>query len=63
MHIYLVQHGAAVPKDENPERPLSGQGREGVLTEQDPTLSIVLDGASVRLAIGRVEWVLSDVSP
>ena len=30
MHIYLVQHGAAVPKDENAERPLSGQGREDV---------------------------------
>ncbi len=30
MHIYLVQHGAAVPKDENAERPLSGHGREDV---------------------------------
>ena len=30
MHIYLVQHGAAVPKDENAERPLSDQGREDV---------------------------------
>ena len=30
MHIYLVQHGAAVPKDENAERPLSDPGREDV---------------------------------
>lgn len=30
MHVYLVQHGAAVPKDENPERPLSEGGREDV---------------------------------
>ena len=30
MHIYLVQHGAAVPKDENEERPLSDQGRDDV---------------------------------
>ncbi|MAF95347.1 MAG: phosphohistidine phosphatase SixA [Rhodospirillaceae bacterium] len=30
MHIYLVQHGAAVPKDENPEKPLSDGGRDEV---------------------------------
>ena len=30
MHIYLVQHGAAVPKDENPKKPLSDNGREDV---------------------------------
>ena len=30
MHIYLVQHGAAVPKDENPERPLSDSGNEDI---------------------------------
>ncbi len=30
MHIYLVQHGAAVPKDENEERPLSDQGRDDI---------------------------------
>lgn len=30
MHIYLVQHANAVPKDENPERPLSDSGREDV---------------------------------
>ena len=30
MHVYLVQHGAAMPKNENPERPLSESGREDV---------------------------------
>ena len=30
MHIYLVQHGAAVSKDENPKKPLSDNGREDV---------------------------------
>jgi len=30
MRIYLVQHGAAVPKDEDPARPLSKSGREDV---------------------------------
>lgn len=30
MRIYLVQHGAAVPKDEDPARPLSASGREDV---------------------------------
>ena len=30
MHIYLVQHGAAMPKDENPKKPLSEGGREDV---------------------------------
>jgi phosphohistidine phosphatase len=30
MRIYLVQHGAAVPKDEDKERPLSASGREDV---------------------------------
>ncbi|MCP4246413.1 MAG: hypothetical protein GY778_05120 [bacterium] len=39
-----------------------GQDREGVLTERDPTIKVVIDGASVRLTIGRVEWVLSDGS-
>ncbi len=30
MRIYLVQHGAAVPKDEDPARPLSASGRNDV---------------------------------
>jgi phosphohistidine phosphatase len=30
MHLYLVQHGTAVPKDENPDRPLSQSGRDDV---------------------------------
>ena len=28
MHLYLMQHGLALSKDEDPERPLSKQGRE-----------------------------------
>lgn len=30
MAIYLVQHGKPVPKEENPDRPLSDQGRNDV---------------------------------
>ncbi|MFQ5582004.1 MAG: phosphohistidine phosphatase SixA [Mariprofundaceae bacterium] len=30
MRVYLVQHGAAKDKAENPERPLNNQGREDV---------------------------------
>lgn len=30
MRIYLVQHGLAIPKEVDPERPLSEQGREDV---------------------------------
>ncbi len=30
MKLYLVQHGEAVPKSEDPERPLTPQGRDDV---------------------------------
>jgi len=30
MKLYLVQHGAAVPKDENSKKPLSPAGREDI---------------------------------
>ncbi len=30
MHVYLVQHGLAASKDEDPERPLTAPGREEV---------------------------------
>ncbi len=30
MNIYLMQHGRPVPKEENPDRPLSDQGRADV---------------------------------
>jgi phosphohistidine phosphatase len=30
MRVYLVQHGLAVPKEVDPQRPLSDQGREDV---------------------------------
>jgi phosphohistidine phosphatase len=31
MHLYLMQHGLALSKDENPERPLSERGRSETL--------------------------------
>ena len=30
MHVFLVHHGPAKPKDEDPKRPLSDSGREDV---------------------------------
>lgn len=30
MKVYLMQHGHPVPKEEDPERPLSGQGKKDV---------------------------------
>ena len=30
MNIYLVQHGKPIPKEQDPERPLSPQGKEDV---------------------------------
>jgi phosphohistidine phosphatase len=30
MNIYLMQHGKPFPKEENPDRPLSGQGQKDV---------------------------------
>jgi phosphohistidine phosphatase len=30
MHVYVVQHGQALPKEEDPERPLSDAGRAEV---------------------------------
>ena len=30
MRLYLVQHGEAMSKDENPERPLTAKGRKNV---------------------------------
>ena len=30
MNVYLVQHGKPVPKEENPQRPLSSQGKAEV---------------------------------
>ena len=30
MRLYLIQHGDAVPKDVDPDRPLSGQGRADI---------------------------------
>jgi len=35
MKLYLMQHGEAVPKAQNPERPLSEQGRRDVMAMAD----------------------------
>lgn len=47
MRLYLVQHGAAVPKAENPQRPLTAQGMAEV-----ERLAQQLGAAGVR--VGRV---------
>jgi phosphohistidine phosphatase len=44
MRIYLTQHGLAVPKDVDPGRPLSQQGREDVRR-----LAELLDKAGIRV--------------
>ncbi len=44
MRIYLTQHGLAVPKETDPERPLSDQGRRDV-----QRLSILLKHAGVHI--------------
>lgn len=45
MKLYLVQHGAASPKDEDPQRPLTDQGREDV-----ERLAAMLGDAGVEVA-------------
>jgi len=44
MKLYLAQHGEAVPKAEDPERPLSGQGRRDVRA-----VAALLQSAGVRV--------------
>ena len=44
MKLYLAQHGEAVPKDENPERPLSEQGQRDVRA-----IAALLQSAGVRV--------------
>ena len=44
MRVYLAQHGLAVPKETDPERPLSEQGREEVRRLAD-----LLEGAGIRV--------------
>ncbi|HYQ72566.1 MAG TPA: phosphohistidine phosphatase SixA [Gammaproteobacteria bacterium] len=44
MKLYLVQHGEAVPKAEDPERPLSAQGRRDVRA-----VATLLQSAGVRV--------------
>jgi phosphohistidine phosphatase len=44
MRIYLTQHGQAVPKDMDPDRPLSEQGREDVRR-----LAVLLGNAGIEV--------------
>jgi phosphohistidine phosphatase len=46
MRLYLVQHGAAVPKEEDPDRPLSETGRADVRN-----LAACLARAGVRASV------------
>ncbi len=48
MQIYLVQHGAAVSKDVDPERPLSGRGRADV---EELSVFLARRGAMVARAV------------
>ena len=56
MHLYLVQHGLAQPKDENSERPLSDRGRTDVgrmasfLARTRPAISRVIHSGKLRAA-------------
>ena len=45
MKLYLVQHGAAVSKQEDPGRPLSEQGKQDV-----QTMAAFLEGVPVRVS-------------
>ena len=45
MRMYLTQHGLAVPKDIEPDRPLSEQGRQDIRCLAD-----LLDQAGIRVA-------------
>ncbi|MHC4696650.1 MAG: phosphohistidine phosphatase SixA [Planctomycetota bacterium] len=44
MKLYLVQHGEALPKEADPQRPLSDRGREDV-----ERMAAFLGGAGIRL--------------
>ena len=54
MRLYLVQHGDAVPKDVDPERPLSDQGRADIqrlqewLSSQNVGLAQILHSGKAR---------------
>jgi len=45
MKLYLVQHGEALPADEDPARPLSAQGQQDV-----QAMAELLDVAGIRVA-------------
>ena len=64
MHLYLVQHGDALPKDEDPNRPLSEKGRQDVgrmaafLARTRPSISRVVHsgkGRAIQTALAFAE--------
>jgi phosphohistidine phosphatase len=56
MHLYIARHGLAVPKDENPDCPLSETGRRDVarmasfLARTRPAISRVIHSGKTRAA-------------
>lgn len=56
MHLYIVRHGLAVPKDENPDCPLSDTGRRDVarmasfLARTRPAISRIIHSGKTRAA-------------
>lgn len=68
MRLYLVQHGDAVPKDVNPERPLSEQGIKDVvrvaslLKKAGVQVSRIIHSGKTR-AEGTAELLASAVAP
>jgi phosphohistidine phosphatase len=48
MHIYLVQHGEAVPEQENPARPLTDRGRMEVERVARLAAALALQAAEIR---------------
>lgn len=56
MHLYIARHGLAVPKDENPDCPLSETGRRDVarmasfLARTRPTISRIIHSGKTRAA-------------
>lgn len=51
MRLYLVQHGEALRKEENPERPLSDRGQETVRRVAAFLRKIGVEGSATRLKL------------
>lgn len=56
MHLYIARHGLAVPKDENPDCPLSDTGRRDIarmasfLARTRPTITRIIHSGKTRAA-------------